>query len=131
MSAIGGNFFARLQIDAEPTAQRIACHVAPFHKRNTASAKKLGYSKIGNFARALEPVKIGVMHGHAAALVSVQQVERRRRNRFGNAKCSAKTLRKVRLTCTHFANERDQVARAHKRGNALCDALGVKRVGGS
>ena len=62
MSGIGGNFFARLQMDAEPTAQRIAYHVAPFHKRNAASAKQFGYSKIGDFARALESVEIGVMH---------------------------------------------------------------------
>jgi hypothetical protein len=118
-------------MDTESTSQRVARHVAPFHKRNTAGAKQLGYSKICNFARALESVEIGVMHGQAAALVSVQQVERRRRNRFGHAKGSAKTLREVCLTCSHFANECDQVARTHERGNALCDALGVKRVGGS
>ena len=41
-------------MDAEPTAQRIAYHVALFHKRNAASAKQFGYSKIGDFARALE-----------------------------------------------------------------------------
>jgi hypothetical protein len=61
----------------------------------------------------------------------MQQVERWRRNWFGYSKCSAKTLGKVRFACAHFTNECDQVARAHKRGDALCDALGIKRVGGS
>ena len=99
----------------EVVTQRRAGDVAPLDEHDPVERRQLVQGEVVDVARALEPVDVGVVQRQPARQrIAVDERERRRRDRLGDAQRTPEALRERRLAgspCRRRARSRHRPAR--------------------
>ena len=113
-----------VEADLEVVAERRAGDVTPLDEHDPVERRQLVQRKIVDVARALEPIDVGVVERQPVRQrIAVDERERRRRDRFGDAERTPEALRERGLAGTHVAGQDDHVTGPRDTGDRRRDGV--------